>query len=63
MGVSFVSYLSDFRLNIASRLLSTSEESILNIAENCGYFNLSYFNRSFKRKYGMTPGEYRKSHI
>ena len=59
MGVSFVTYLNDFRLNIAARLLSTSDENILSIAENCGFFNLSYFNRSFKKKFGVTPGEYR----
>ena len=49
MGVSFVSYLNDFRLNVAARLLSSNDESILSVAENCGFFNLSYFNRMFKR--------------
>lgn len=60
MGVSLVSYLNDFRLNIASRLLTSSDDSIINIAESCGFFNLSYFNRVFKKKYGVTPGEYRR---
>ena len=60
MGVSFTTYLCDFRLNIAARLLVTTDDSILSIAESCGFFNLSYFNRSFKKKYGITPGAYRK---
>lgn len=60
MGVSFTTYLCDFRLNIAARLLVTTDDSILSIAESCGFFNLSYFNRTFKKKYGVTPGEYRK---
>ena len=62
MGVSFVSYLNDFRLNVAARLLSSNDESILSVAENCGFFNLSYFNRMFKKKYGVTPGKYRDNH-
>ena len=60
MGVSFTTYLCDFRLNIAARLLVTTDDSILSIAESCGFFNLSYFNRTFKKKYGVTPGGYRK---
>lgn len=55
MGVSFTTYLCDFRLNIAARLLVTTDDSILSIAESCGFFNLSYFNRTFKKKYGVTP--------
>ena len=62
MGVSFVSYLNDFRLNVAARLLSSNDESILSVAEHCGFFNLSYFNRMFKKKYGVTPGKYRDNH-
>ena len=62
MGVSFVSYLNDFRLNVAARLLSSNDYSILSVAENCGFFNLSYFNRMFKKKYGVTPGRYRETH-
>ena len=62
MGVSFVSYLNDFRLNVAARLLSTNDESVLSVAENCGFFNLSYFNRMFKKKYGVTPSRYRETH-
>ena len=62
MGVSFVSYLNDFRLNVAARLLSSNDESILSVAENCGFFNLSYCNRMFKKKYGVTPGKYRDNH-
>ena len=62
MGVSFVTYLNDFRLNVAARLLSTNDESVLSVAENCGFFNLSYFNRMFKKKYGVTPSRYRETH-
>lgn len=49
MGTSFVDYLRDYRLTIASRLLTTSDSSILDIAAESGFENLSYFNRVFKQ--------------
>ncbi len=58
-GVSFVTYLNDYRLSMAARLLLSTEDNVLNIAQLVGYENLSHFNRSFKRKYGKTPREYR----
>lgn len=60
MGTSFVEYLKDYRLAMAARLLQSSEASILVVAEDVGFDNLSYFNRSFKAKYGITPSKYRK---
>lgn len=60
MGTSFVEYLRDYRLTIASRLLTSSDSSILNIAAETGFENLSYFNRIFKEKYKMTPRQFRK---
>lgn len=60
MGLSFVEYLNNYRLDTAAKLLLASGENILNIASECGFENLSYFNRRFKKRFGMTPGEYRK---
>ena len=60
MGTSFIDYLNDYRLTMASRLLLSSDSSILVISEEVGYDNLSYFNRAFKKRYGMTPSAYRK---
>lgn len=60
MGMSFTPYLNDYRLTMASRLLLSSEDSVLTIAGDTGFNNLSYFNRSFKEKFGMTPREFRK---
>ena len=37
-----------------------TNDSILDIALSCGYENLSYFNRSFKKRYKKTPSEYRR---
>ena len=60
MGTSFTDYLNDYRLNAAQRLLTDTSEDITGIALNCGFDNISYFNRLFKRKYGTTPHKYRK---
>ena len=60
MGASFVEYLNDYRLIMASHQLAHGKESISEIAQHSGFDQTSYFNRLFKRKYGMTPKEYRK---
>lgn len=59
MGIPFISYLNEYRLIIASRLLLTSSSSIIYIAQECGFDNLSYFNRLFRKKFSMTPSQFR----
>lgn len=60
MGMSFVTYLNDYRLEVAANMLRATDDTVLTIANTCGFDNLSYFNRSFKKKYGITPGKYRR---
>ncbi len=60
MGTSFTRYLNEYRLIMASRLLVSSDASILDIAAEVGFENLSYFNRTFKKRFSQTPREYRK---
>ena len=60
MGTSFVDYLNDYRLTMAARLLQSSDSSVLSISGEVGFESLSYFNRAFKKHYGMTPLQYRK---
>lgn len=59
MGMPFIEYLNDYRLTMAARLLVASDSTVLSISEEVGFENLSYFNRSFKKKFGMTPSAYR----
>lgn len=59
MGVPFTAYLNSYRLTMAARLLLQSDDTILSIATDVGFENLSYFNRAFKKQYGMTPSSYR----
>ncbi|MCC8024821.1 MAG: AraC family transcriptional regulator [Clostridium sp.] len=60
MGVPFIQYLNDFRLEKAGGFLLETQDSVTSIAQRCGFDNLSYFNRMFRRKYSLSPGEYRK---
>lgn len=60
IGMGFIAYLNDYRLEIAAKALLTTSDNILDIAVRTGFDNLSYFNRSFKKKYGISPGKYRK---
>lgn len=62
MGISFIEYLNDYRLMMAARLLLASDSNILSISQEVGFENLSYFNRSFKKKFNVTPSAYRKGH-
>lgn len=59
-GQTPIEYLNQYRLIMSADLLKSSDYSIVDIAFECGYNNVSYFNRAFKAKYGMTPKEYRK---
>ena len=59
-GQSFVAFLNEYRLNAAAEALQATDETVLTIASQCGFENLSYFNRAFKAHFGMTPREYRK---
>lgn len=58
-GMPFIQYLNDYRLTRAGGFLQNTEESVTQIALKCGFENLSYFNRLFRRKFGVTPGQYR----
>lgn len=59
VGMSFVEYLNNYRLDIAAKKLRETGDNILNIAIDCGFENLSYFNRRFKQRFEVTPGIYR----
>ena len=59
-GSSFISYLNERRLAAAAERLRQSEDSILSIAEAVGFETLSNFNQQFKKRYGVTPRDYRR---
>lgn len=59
-GMTFSRYLQQMRINEARRLLSESNDKIIDIAESVGYSDIKFFNSLFKKYTGKTPREYRK---
>ena len=59
-GSGFTNYLIEYRLNKAALALKESDDTILYIAEKNGFDNLSNFNRLFKKKFEMTPSQFRQ---
>lgn len=56
-----MAYVNARRLVRALRLLAETDRDMTDIALSCGFGSLSAFHAAFKRKYRMTPGDYRKS--
>ena len=58
--ITFVEYVNSVRLEKAASLLSTTDLSVTEVALQCGYTNISYFIRSFKKFFGTSPHVFRK---
>jgi len=61
-GKNLSEYIIDIRLGYAARLLVDTSRSISEISFNCGFNNLSNFNRIFKKKKGCSPSEFRENY-
>ncbi|WP_421829954.1 helix-turn-helix domain-containing protein [Larkinella sp.] len=61
-GKTFIDSLNEIRLGHASRLLIDTTHTITEISYKCGFNNMSYFNRIFRRKNGCTPREFRQNY-
>lgn len=60
-GLSLSTYLTQYRISHAQRLLATTNDSVLQIALASGFGSASRFYAVFKRVCGQSPGEYRAS--
>lgn len=60
LGESPMAYIAKWRMNVACRRLTNSQQSINQIANDLGYINLTAFNRAFKKLLGMPPAAWRK---
>lgn len=54
-------YIADVRMEYARQLLDRSDRSVIQIAEDSGFYDLAHFSRTFKQYYSMTPTQYRKA--
>ncbi len=59
LNTSPIQYISNIKINEAQYLLSTSDLSIVQIAERCGFGDSRYFSRVFKCAAGISPSQYR----
>jgi AraC-like DNA-binding protein len=55
-----LAYLARWRLQLAARLLETTDRKVIAIAMDSGYISEAAFNRAFKREFGLPPARYRR---
>lgn len=60
-GKSFITYLTDYRMDVAVRLIVETNDKSYEIGEKVGYLDANYFSYVFKKKFGVSPSKYRKS--
>ncbi len=61
LGISPTDFINNERIKLAVSLLQNPDKSIKEIYQECGFESRSYFNRVFKRKKKVAPGDYQSS--
>lgn len=61
-GMSYTEYVHKLRMEKCCRLLEETKEKVSVIAGQCGYGDIKFFNKLFKKKTGMTPRQYRAAY-
>jgi AraC-like DNA-binding protein/mannose-6-phosphate isomerase-like protein (cupin superfamily) len=59
-GKTFTEYINHLRIRKAMVLLAETKDTITEICQSCGYNDITYFNRVFKKETGSSPGQYRR---
>lgn len=62
-GMSFSKYITDLRMKKASVLLKDACATVHNVACEVGFDDYYYFNKVFKKYYGITPNEYQRKFL
>jgi len=60
LGITFISYVTEVRLDLAKKLLKETRLTVAQVAERVGYSDASYFSRVFKKYVKVTPGKFRR---
>lgn len=63
IGVNFLAYLTNIRMENAKKLLISTSLSIAEISQKSGYADYRVFTKSFKKVEGVTPSQYRRNFI
>lgn len=63
IGVNFLAYLTNIRMEQAKKLLLSSSLSIAEVAEQSGYADYRVFTKVFKKNEGITPSQYRRDFL
>lgn len=61
IGVNFLAYLTNIRMEQAKKLLLSSDDTVAEIAEKSGYADYRVFTKAFKKSEGVTPSQYRRN--
>jgi len=59
-GLTPVDYINQQRISLASKLLRTTNRCLADISLECGFNNLTYFMKLFRREKGLSPAQFRK---
>ena len=60
-GYTVYGFLLEYKMNIASKMLSTKNYNVNEVADHIGYSTSSHFSNAFKNRFGTTPKKYLKS--
>ena len=60
-GYTVYGFLLEYKMNIASKMLSTKNYNVNEVADHIGYSTSSHFINAFKNRFGTTPKKYLKS--
>ena len=63
IGVNFLAYLTNIRMERAKKLLLTTSLSIAQVSEQSGYGDYRVFTKVFKKSEGITPSQYRRDFL
>lgn len=63
IGVNFLSYLTNIRMEKAKKLLLSTSLSVAEVAEKSGYGDYRVFTKVFKKSDGITPSQYRRDFL
>ena len=63
IGVNFLTYLTNIRMEQARKLLLSTSLPIAEVSEQCGYSDYRVFTKAFKKAEGVTPSQYRRDFL